>query len=640
DKLAMVRQNSPKVFFSFVNSASACFFCHSQRMRNPGLSPRKRRFIDTGRVWIPDTLGMTSERSFWHYLFNSKFLIAFVFAFILLSGISGAAHAASLSFSPVTGSYTIGQTFSVGVRVSSTDQPMNAADGVVSFPPDKLEVASLSKSGSIMSLWVQEPSFSNSAGTINFEGIVLNPGFTGSAGKLLTITFKAKGVGNAPVTFNSGSVLANDGKGTNIVENLGSAIFAIGSGASELTTPSDARGAPLAPHIVSSTNPDPARWYNNPNPKFSWAVPQDVTTVQILVGKFPSSLPTVSYSPAISEKEVADVPDGEWYIHVRFKNAAGWGAIAHFKFQIDTKPPDPFPITFLEGRETDNPRPSAMFTAIDDLSGIDHYKVKIGEGDFFTLSREEIRNTSFMLPLQAIGKRTLLVQAYDRARNITTASEEFVIKPIAPPVITEYPRQLESDQVLIVKGTSPSHGEILFSVQEDNKEIKTQKTKVDDAGNWSVLYGEELPSAIYKIFAQAIDKRGAISEPTPIYFVSVGQPAFFRIGNLTVRLLSSVISILALLLLLALLLWLALHKIRTMRKKVKREVREAEHAVHRAFDFLKEEIHTHVKLLEKAKTKRDLSEEEEKILIKFKHNLDEAELIINKEISDIEGEVK
>ena len=582
---------------------------------------------------------MTSERLFWRYSFNSKFLIAFVFAFILLSGISGAAHAASLSFSPATGSYTIGQTFNVSVRVSSADQAMNAADGVISFPADKLEVASLSKSGSIMNLWVQEPSFSNSRGTINLEGIVLNSGFTGSAGKILTITFKTKGAGNAPVTFNSGSILANDGKGTNIVENLGSAIFAIGPSASALTSPSDAQGAPLAPRIISSTNPDPAQWYNDSNPKFSWTVPADATTVQILVGKFPSSLPIVSYSPPIANKEVLDVPDGEWYIHVRFKNAAGWGGIAHFKFQIDTKPPDPFTIIFLDGRETDNPRPSATFTAIDELSGIDYYRVKIGEGDFFTLSREGVRKTPFVLPVQTVGKRTLLVQAYDRAGNITTASEEFVIKPIVPPVITEYPRQLESGQALIVKGSSSSHGEVLLFVQEDNKEIKSQKTTVDDAGNWSVLYGEELIPGIYRIFAQAKDMRGAMSEPTQIYFVSVGHPAFFRIGNMTVQFLSSVISILALLLLLALLLMLMLRKLRVIRGKVKKEAREAEHAVHRAFDFLKDEIHGHVKLLEKAKTKRELTMEEENMLIKLKHNLDEAELIINKEISDIEKEV-
>ena len=87
------------------------------------------------------------------------------------------AHAATLYFSPASGSHPVGKAISVSVFVSSTDQAINAVSGVVSFPKDKLEVTGLSKGGSILSLWVQEPSFSNGAGTASFEGIVLNPGF-------------------------------------------------------------------------------------------------------------------------------------------------------------------------------------------------------------------------------------------------------------------------------------------------------------------------------------------------------------------------------------------------------------------------------------------------------------------------------
>src|SRR3989338_6290606 len=137
------------------------------------------------------------------------------------------ARAATLSFSPPSGSHTVGNTFSASILISSADQAMNAALGAISFPPDKLEVVSVSKTGSIFTLWVQEPSFSNSAGTINFEGIVLNPGFIGAAGKAISIAFKVKAAGNAPLTFSSGSVLANDGQGTNILASLGGALFNI-----------------------------------------------------------------------------------------------------------------------------------------------------------------------------------------------------------------------------------------------------------------------------------------------------------------------------------------------------------------------------------------------------------------------------
>ena len=561
-----------------------------------------------------------------------------LFSFLLLIIFTSAAHAASLYFSPSTGAYTIGQTFNVSVYVSSTEQPMNAADGVISFSKDKLEVVSLSKLGSMINLWVQEPRFSNGDGTVNFEGIVLNPGFTGGAGKILTIAFKARGFGNAALGFASASVLANDGNGTNILDSAGTAAFAIGPGASQSTTPAEELGVPLAPEIISSTHPDPNKWYSKSDARFSWSVPGDATGAQILVGKFPSSIPVVSYTPAIAEKEVTDIPDGQWYIHVRLRNAAGWGAVAHFKFQIDTKAPEPFIVRMNDGKETDNPRPGASFETTDALSGIDYYKIKIGEGEFFTVSAEEAK-TSYALPLQTPGKRNIVVQAFDRAGNSTTASEEFTIKPIVAPVIITCPHEFEIGNSLIVKGTAIPNGAITLWIKRDGENPKSQQTKVDTTGDWTLVYGEELTAGIYKMWVVASDERGAMSDPSAICTMVVGRAAFFRIGGLIIQILAVLIPLLALLIVLGLLLYRAKQKLSKMRKQVKKEVHEAEHALHKAFDLLKEGIVERIRLLEKVKTKRELTAEEEKILKEFKEDLTNAEQVINKEIADIEQEI-
>ena len=194
------------------------------------------------------------------------FLAVFISAFVLLSVFAPLAQAAnaSLYFSPSSGSYDTGSTFRVSVFVSSANQAMNAASGVISYPKDKLEVTSLSKSGSIISLWVQEPSFSNSTGNITFEGIVLNPGFTGSSGKIITINFRVKSPGVAYVGFSSGAVLANDGTGVSILGSLGSASFSLGGAIPSVpgaTTPVRAAGVPPAPQISSLTPPNPKNWY-------------------------------------------------------------------------------------------------------------------------------------------------------------------------------------------------------------------------------------------------------------------------------------------------------------------------------------------------------------------------------------------
>ena len=119
----------------------------------------------------------------------------------------------------------MGETFSVRIMVSSPRQAINAISGTLNYPIDKLQVTSVSKIGSVLSLWVQEPSFSNSRGTITFEGVVPNPGFSESNGRVLAVNFRVVGTGPAEIKLTSGSLLANDGQGTNVLRALGSASY-------------------------------------------------------------------------------------------------------------------------------------------------------------------------------------------------------------------------------------------------------------------------------------------------------------------------------------------------------------------------------------------------------------------------------
>jgi hypothetical protein len=135
--------------------------------------------------------------------------------------------AASQYFSPSAGSYSADSTFSIGIYADSAEEAASAFSGLVYFPVEKLNVVSLSKAGSIISLWVREPAYSNTEGTISFEGLIPNPGFTGSGGKLLTVTFKALGEDAVDLTFLEGAILANDGRGSDITASLGAATFAL-----------------------------------------------------------------------------------------------------------------------------------------------------------------------------------------------------------------------------------------------------------------------------------------------------------------------------------------------------------------------------------------------------------------------------
>ena len=570
-------------------------------------------------------------------------VVVFSFSFFIFS--FSAASAASLYFSPSSGSYTIGQTFSVSVYVSSADQAMNAASGIISFPSDKLEVSSLSKTGSIMNLWVQEPLFSNGAGTANFEGIVLNPGFTGQSGKIITLNFKVKSAGAGNLAFSSGSVLANDGKGTNILTGLGSANFnlnvaAKGPQAPESTTPAVSAGVPLAPKISSPTNPNPEKWYNNSNPKFIWTVPSDVTAVRLLYDKYPTSQSTVLYSPAISEKQLENIKDGVWYFHAQFKNAQGWGAISHFRFQIDTQPPEPFTIKFIDGQEPENPRPTVIFDTNDSPSGIEYYQIKIGEGGFFITPAAMIKSNPYTLPLQSPGKRTILVQAFDKAGNYTVATEEFVIKAIEAPTISEYTEEINEGEALRIKGKTYPEAKVVIFLKSDTGKIISQEVMADANGGFSAIWQNRLPSGVYSFWAEATDKRGAKSEKSPLFAVVIKQAAFMRIGSLVISYLTAVISILVILFALFFLGWYLWYRFMLFKKKIGKEEREAEQALRQAFNFLRKSVREHLKSLEDAKSKRELTAVEEKIASELKKDLDDAEKFVRKEVEDIEKEIR
>lgn len=575
-----------------------------------------------------------------------KFLISFVLVSIFFISLPSIASAANLYFSPSSGDYKVGKTFSVSVYVSSANQAINAASGIVSYPADKLEVTSLSKAGSIFTLWVSEPSFSNSAGTVNFEGIVLNPGFTGSSGKVITITFKTKIPGNAPLTFSSGSALANDGKGTNVLTSMGKAQFSLGGATTTvpstttITTTPIISGTPSLPKISSPTHPDSDKWYSKKDAQFTWSVPSGVTSVRLLVNKSATSTPTTVYTPATSGKEITNLSDGIGYFHAQFRNAKGWGGIAHFKFQIDTKSPEPIAIKFVHGNQSIDPSPIITFNTTDSLSGMNYYQIKIGSGGFINIDPKLIISNPYSLPTQEPGKNTIVVQAYDKAGNSITEVEEFEILALEPPKITRYSKNIVQGDLLEIGGkTYPDSDVDLFLLQEDKK-ILEQRVKSNSSGDFTFIWSNRLENGVYNIQAQVTDNRGAKSLLSEKITIVVTESQILKIGSWAINLLAVLVPLIVLIFALLFILLYGRHKFLLLRRRLRKEVREAESTLHKAFDLLKDDIREQVKMLEKTSTKRELTLEEDKILKKLKNHLDDTEKFIRKEIENIEKEVK
>jgi hypothetical protein len=163
---------------------------------------------------------LTHNLQFW----SARALL--IVAFFVFS--AGYTHAADILMAPATGNYSVGQTFTVAVRVSPAGSSINAVEAGLKFNPAVLSVVSVSKEGSVFSLWTTEPAFSNTAGTITFGGGSPAP-FTAQS-NLLNVTFRTLAAGSGSLSVANASVLAADGRGTDVFKNGSTGAYAVAAG--------------------------------------------------------------------------------------------------------------------------------------------------------------------------------------------------------------------------------------------------------------------------------------------------------------------------------------------------------------------------------------------------------------------------
>lgn len=149
-----------------------------------------------------------------HFPFKKIMLNSF-FLFVLFV-IPNLAHSATLFSSPGEIQAKTGDTFVVSINTNSEGVAINATSLDIKYDTSFLSVQGISRSNSIFNLWTVEPTHLATAGIIRFSGGLSNPGYTGSNGNIIKITFVAKKEGSTKVQLSNGLTLANDGLGTNV----------------------------------------------------------------------------------------------------------------------------------------------------------------------------------------------------------------------------------------------------------------------------------------------------------------------------------------------------------------------------------------------------------------------------------------
>lgn len=103
-----------------------------------------------------------------------------------------------------------GERFTIEVYASA-HVPVNALDVTIDFSKDKVEILSVDKTQSVLTIWTQEPAITDN--TISFGGGTFRRGFVGEH-LVATIKAEAKQTGQTEFLVSDAELLAGDGKGT------------------------------------------------------------------------------------------------------------------------------------------------------------------------------------------------------------------------------------------------------------------------------------------------------------------------------------------------------------------------------------------------------------------------------------------
>jgi hypothetical protein len=551
-----------------------------------------------------------------------------------------AADAATLKLTPETGVYQVGGTFTARVVVNTAGKPINAAEATLSYNPKEIQVLGISKASSIFNLWTIEPTFSNASGKVSFGGGSPS-GYTGGAGTVMSLTMKVLAPGTPKVTFGNGSVLAADGQGTNVLSGMTGGTYTVSAAsdspkaepAPEYVAPSNAPGMPK---VESSTHSDPTKWYTNTTAKLSWAVPSGVTSVRTSLDARPSAIPTVVYEPPIRERELTDV-QGENYFHIQFKNADGWGKVAHYRLAVDTARPESFTIS-LDETASSSPRKRLIFDAKDAGSGVQQYAVQIDGGEK-VMWVDEAKKGLYELPLLGPGDHSVVVEALDKAGNGLVSSITFAVQAFEAPRLTDYPAEITQNIIPVFKGTTRPDARVYVRIVKvgstDASATIEGETLAGAEGAFTFVPENKLTLGTYEVVVRAVGKDGSESALSEAVRVAVQESRVARAGASLITLLSVAIPLIGLVLLLVLLLIYGVHHARRLRSRLMKEVTEAEETLAHEMATVIEGITTHIDELREGKQGK-LTKAEVMLLNSVAREVENASARVAKEIADIE----
>lgn len=444
----------------------------------------------------------------------------------------GLAHrslAATLSVAPSSGTYTVGQSFTVSVKVNAAGQAINASEGTVTWTSSALSLKGVSTSGSIFQFWAVQPSGSDASGRAIFSGGLPSPGYSGSGGTIAKLTFTAKAAGSATVKITGGKVLANDGQGTDVLTGQGQGSYTLKAASATPAAEPSLPNRPT-PTITVAEFPDQSSWYRGDRATLAFSRPAGLEGVSYVLDQQAGTVPPETVK-AVSGSAALPLPsDGLWYIHLRGKYSSGWSSTAHYILRRDATPPEPFILT-LNRTGPDDPAPQLIWSTTDAASGVASSSLSLDGAAAQTVSSPAV------LTIDQAGHHRVVVTATDQAGNSTTASLEFDTTGYPAPTITSVSSPLLLLDPLVVRGTASAGDTITVYVNNQSiGEVIAGPVDPSAAAQgviiktpWILTSDRFFRPGTYQVTATATSPEKQRSAPTkPVALRVIGQAILLR----------------------------------------------------------------------------------------------------------------
>ncbi|MBI5467093.1 MAG: hypothetical protein HY975_02660 [Candidatus Kerfeldbacteria bacterium] len=308
-----------------------------------------------------------------------------------------------LTFAGPVGAVREGQSFSVDVRLTNHAQTINALDITIQYPSAMLELVSIHRQQSALTLWPEEPSWDPGAGSIHLVGGVPHGLYADNA-RVVTLTFTATAAGSAVLSFDSALTRAffNDGQGTSTTIETAPNTVEVSSALLPTIT------------VTSPSHPSSIAWYAQPTAVIQWPV-APATQNSYAWSADDQVVPDDVPDEATGSITYPNLADGRYSFTIKSRaDDSSWSPIVQYWVQVDTTAPDSFALERLTSA-TVGGQPVVHWAANDRQSGIQRMVAAV--------NGKEVGSVTSPLTLKPgwIGKK-LTITVYDYAGNSRSAT--------------------------------------------------------------------------------------------------------------------------------------------------------------------------------------------------------------------------